>query len=476
MEEKRLSWEACRSTLPPELPAEEVDPLWQQAVATIQSKIIVLDDDPTGIQTVHSIPVYTDWGKETLQQVLADPCRVIYILTNSRALNSKETEALHRCIARGLLDASKTTGTSFIVMSRSDSTLRGHYPLETACLYEELRQAADIDAEIITPFFLEGGRITIDDVHYVKDGDVMIPAGQTEFARDEVFGYASSNLKEWVEEKTGGKFTAADVTGISLDSLRARDVEGIVRLLSGVRGFRKVIVNAATYEDLKVFVIAVAQAISQGHRFLFRTAAGLVQMLGGIEKKPLLKAAQLFPTGKIQAPGLIMIGSYVQKTTKQFEKLKEMTSMDYIEFNVMAAASVEQLADEVRRVLEAVETAFINNRDACVFTSRIYHKADSGNEGMLDFSNRVSKGLVSIVRGLKTRPGFLVAKGGITSSDIGVKGLDVRRAMVMGQILPGIPVWELGGESRFPGLPYVIFPGNVGNEDALKQVVEILKG
>ena len=75
---------------------------------------------------------------------------------------------------------------------------------------------------------------------------------------------------------------------------------------------------------------------------------------------------------------------------------------------------------------------------------------------------------------LEIRPRFIVAKGGITSSEVGTKGLRVRRARVMGQILPGVPVWQTGPESRFPGLPYVIFPGNVGDENALRNAVEKL--
>ena len=60
------------------------------------------------------------------------------------------------------------------------------------------------------------------------------------------------------------------------------------------------------------------------------------------------------------------------------------------------------------------------------------------------------------------------------SSDIGTKALKVTCATAMGQILPGIPVWQTGAESTFPGLPYVIFPGNVGKADSLKLIVEKL--
>ena len=55
-----------------------------------------------------------------------------------------------------------------------------------------------------------------------------------------------------------------------------------------------------------------------------------------------------------------------------------------------------------------------------------------------------------------------------------VKALAIKKAAVMGQIQPGIPVWMTGSESKFPGMPYVIFPGNVGGEDTLKKVVETL--
>jgi uncharacterized protein YgbK (DUF1537 family) len=65
----------------------------------------------------------------------------------------------------------------------------------------------------------------------------------------------------------------------------------------------------------------------------------------------------------------------------------------------------------------------------------------------------------------------LIAKGGITSSDIATKSLKVKLAMVAGSILPGVPVWKLGEESLFPGMHYVIFPGNVGGDDALSLAV-----
>ncbi len=92
-------------------------------------------------------------------------------------------------------------------------------------------------------------------------------------------------------------------------------------------------------------------------------------------------------------------------------------------------------------------------------------------ESSLAIGRRVSDGLVAIVRAISVRPRYLLAKGGITSSDIATQGLGVKRALVLGQLLPGVPVWQLGPETRYPGLGYIVFPGNVGGPQALAEVV-----
>ena len=76
---------------------------------------------------------------------------------------------------------------------------------------------------------------------------------------------------------------------------------------------------------------------------------------------------------------------------------------------------------------------------------------------------------------LHVKPAYIIAKGGITSSDVGTKALKVKKALVMGQIQKGIPVWLTGEESKFPGMPYIIFPGNVGDKDTLRLIVEELE-
>jgi hypothetical protein len=64
-----------------------------QTTMTDRSKIIVLDDDPTGSQTVHSCLLLTKWDVETLKIGLMDEVAIFFILTNTRALPAKQAAA-----------------------------------------------------------------------------------------------------------------------------------------------------------------------------------------------------------------------------------------------------------------------------------------------------------------------------------------------------------------------------------------------
>lgn len=428
-------------------------------------KIIVLDDDPTGVQTVNGISVYTDWTEESIEEGFSEPRSMFYILTNSRAFSTERVRTEYKKIAERISAVAKRLGRKFLVISRSDSTLRGHYPLETEVLRAAFeREGYAIDGEILMPFFLEGGRVTIGDVHYVREGDRLIPAASTEFARDKTFGYTRSDLKEYIEEKTGGHYKAASVESITLDELRAEDVEGIASKLERVTGFNKVVVNATEYADVEVFVAALERALTAGKNFLFRTAAALPKVMGGVSDRPLLTRDELIDAGNPNG-GLIIVGSHVQKTTAQLEELRAVEGINFIEFDV--SGDLEKAVDE--KVFE-IEKSLREGRTAAIYTSRRLITLPS-EEASLDLSVRISAALTSIVDRLSIRPRFLIAKGGITSSDVGTIGLHVRKALVIGQAAPGIPVWKLGAESKFPGLSYIIFPGNVGAVDTLKNIV-----
>jgi uncharacterized protein YgbK (DUF1537 family) len=470
MDEGKIQQSALFAALPPEW-AEDLLPAVQQKVQASGRTVLVLDDDPTGTQTVHNIPVLTEWGPERLQAELNGGWPAIYLLTNSRSLPQQQAQALNAEIASALREASKQSGQDFVVVSRSDSTLRGHFPAEVQALAQGLQET--FSAWLLIPFFVEGGRYTASDVHYVAEGEWLVPAGETEFAKDKAFGYRASNLREWVAEKTNGAVPAQQVESISLDAIRNGGSEAVTRQLLALPEGCVCIVNAVSYRDLEVFVLGLLDAEAQGRRYLYRSAASFVRVRAGIAPRPLLTSEDLGM--QEQGAGLIMAGSYVPKTSTQIDALLRAGQVTPVEVNVRKLLSDTEQGREIERVRREINTRAARGEDTAVFTSRELVSADNA-EASLAIGKTISDSLVNIVRGLKTRPRYLLAKGGITSSDIATRGLGIRRALVLGQILPGVPVWQSGPESRFPGLPYIVFPGNVGNQEALAKIADQLKG
>lgn len=451
--------------LPPEYPHSLLVQI-QAQVKSSGRKIVVLDDDPTGTQTVHDIPVLTEWSLAGLRAEFANDSPCFYILTNSRSLPSNRAQALNIEIGRNVLAASRETGCDFSIVSRSDSTLRGHFPDEVQALAQAIEQ--EFDGWLIVPFFLEGGRLTIHDVHYVAEGDTLVPAGETEFARDAVFGYHSSNLRAWIAEKTHGRVSADQVASISLDDIRLGGPERVTQCLLALTEGRVCIVNAVTMRDLEVFVLGLLAAEARGKRFLYRTAASFVQTRIGQTARALLTAQDLALPNSGGA--LIIVGSYVPRTTAQVSALLTLPDIESVEVDVTALLEENRQAREIQRVAAAAARALEQNRDVVIYTSRQLVTGASAAQN-LEIGQQVSISLVAMVRALSIRPRYVLAKGGITSSDIATRGLDVKRAVVRGQILPGVPVWQLGVESRYPGLVYIVFPGNVGGEDALVKII-----
>ena len=463
-----------------QLPAadlETADRLLKRELSEDFHKIVVLDDDPTGVQTVHDVSVYTDWSMESIAAGFREDNKVFYILTNSRGMTQEETETIHKEIGEAVVRVSKEQKKPFLLISRSDSTLRGHYPLETETLRACLEKGGiHADGEIITPYFKDGGRFTIGNIHYVKQGDELVPAAETEFARDKTFGYTHSSLPEYIEEKTKGRYPAESVTCISLEDLRGLRLDQIEEQLMRAENFEKICVNAADDVDLTVFSIALYRAVRNGKYFIFRSAAGLVKVMGGISDRPLLTCTEMIrkESGK---GGLVVVGSHTEKTTEQLSELLKLKTAVPIAFDSDKVLEGEEaFAAEIRRCVKEEEQAILAGKTAVCYTRRklLSFQGDTKEEALLR-SLKISEGVQGLVSGLSVPPAFLIAKGGITSSDIGKKALKVRRAEVMGQILPGIPVWKTGPESRFPEIPYVIFPGNVGSETDLRRAVEILE-
>ncbi|MBE9040683.1 four-carbon acid sugar kinase family protein [Oscillatoriales cyanobacterium LEGE 11467] len=429
-----------------------------------QPKIIVLDDDPTGSQTVHSCLLLTQWDEATLKLGLADESPIFFILTNTRALTPEDAEAVTREVCRNLKPALAAEGIEdFLVVSRSDSTLRGHYPIETDAIAEEL---GSFDAHFLTPAFFEGGRITRDSIHYLLIDGVETPVAETEFARDSVFGYHHSYLPDYVEEKTKGRIETSQVERFLLADIRSGTVERLMKLSGNCCG----VVDAETQADLDRFAADLLTAASQGKRFLFRSAASLLTSLAGLGKQPIEPEAmsQYVRGGK---PGVVLVGSHVQKTTQQLERLLQEPDVVGIEVDVARLQDSQTETDAVSGllsdILERVGTVYRQGQTPVVYTSR-QELTFEDTQTRLKFGAAVSALLMDIVRGLPEDIGFLISKGGITSNDVLSDGLKLRTARLLGQILAGCSVVRTPARgTQFPNLPVVLFPGNVGDRDGL---------
>ncbi|KAF4965455.1 hypothetical protein FSARC_6757 [Fusarium sarcochroum] len=472
---KTLNRDEVLSSLPPVTAKDLRSQTRQELSASSKAPILViLDDDPTGTQTCHDINILTVWGVQRLVSEFKQtkPGSGFFILTNSRALHPQQAKELIVEICTNLQAAAKETNSAFEVVLRSDSTLRGHFPLEAEAAEHVLGAA---DAWILCPFFLQGGRYTIDDVHYVQEGSQLVPASQTSFAKDASFGYKSSNLRDYVVEKTKGAVPRERITSISLDTIRIGGVEAVYKqLLQDVNGQRPVIViNAAADEDVDVVVAALIKASNSGKRFLYRTGAALVSARLGIPSIPPITASQLNLSGDVG--GLIIAGSYVPKTTAQLETLRNKSGQDLTSIVLdvrKLLQSPEDASAEVKGALATAEKEISRGQDVLVMTSRELIVGDDEAKS-LDIGSIVARALVSFLQNLEQKPRYVIAKGGITSSDMATKGLRMNHARIVGQAAPGVPLWRCDEpESKWPGLPYVVFPGNVGTEDTLHEVVE----
>jgi uncharacterized protein YgbK (DUF1537 family) len=471
---ERLVAHELGESVPPPIDDPDLEHRVREAVTASGRKVVALDDDPTGVQTVHDTAVLAGWDRHTLAAELHRPAPLFFVLTNSRSLPEERAAALNQEIAANLFTASQESGVPFAIASRSDSTLRGHFPAETNALGRIL---GGIDGVLICPAFFEGGRVTAGDIHFVREGERLIAAAETEFARDATFGYRARTLPAWVEEKSGGTIQATDVASLALDEIRIGGPQRVAARLRAARGGQPIIVNALDYPDLWTVVLGLLDVEAEGKRFLYRTGASLVRARAGIAARPLLTRDELLgPNAPRSARGVVVVGSHVRRTTEQLERLLAMEGTVGVEVAVPALLRGEsERNNEIEGVSRAAAGALATGNTAVIFTSRHIERPDGIDE--LTVARTVSDALVSIVRGIDARPDFIVGKGGITSSDVGTRGLAAARAVVLGQVRPGVPVWRLGPESRFPGLPYVVFPGNVGGPEALAEIVaELITG
>lgn len=434
-------------------------------------KIIVLDDDPTGSQTVHSCLLLLKWDVDTLVLGLTDESPIVFVLTNTRALPPSQADAITREVCRNLKQAIPQAGVEdFLVVSRSDSTLRGHYPVETDAIADEL---GPFDAHFMVPAFFEGGRITRESLHYVVQEGVPIPAHETEFAQDSVFGYSTAYLPAYVAEKTSGRIPADQVRQFTLTHLRQGCLSNLLALENNVC----VAVDGETQADLDRFAQEVLAAAAQGKRFLFRSAASLLTALAALPPQP-IAPEDMAQSVKDGHPGAVLVGSHVQKTTQQLAVLLQEPEVIGVEVLIAQLVEEPQAGRErlLKTVLQQASEIHDQGKTPVIYTSR-EELTFTDTQTRLTFGEQVSTLLMDIVRGLPSDLGFLISKGGITSNDTLSKGLALRATRLLGQIIPGCSIVRTPADHpQFSGMPVVLFPGNVGDDQALALAFRRLSG
>lgn len=466
------------------LPPAHADPAFAEAlrrrILESRVKVVAVDDDPTGCQTVHDVPLLLEWTVEALAEGLCDAAPALFVLANTRAMTPAAAAEANREIARRLKEASGRTGRRFVVLSRSDSTLRGHFPLEPDVLNEEL---GPFDGVIIVPCFLEAGRYTIHGVHWVAQGDVLVPAAQTEFARDPAFGFTHSYLPAWVQEKTGGRWSADDVLVLDAVNVRAKGPAYVADVLMQVAGGRPIVVDALEYADLEKVVAGLLEAEAGGKRFLYRTGASFLRVRAGIAPRPLLAREELLDV-PAPARGVVAVGSFVPRSTRQLHRLLEWPAAAGVELPTAELLHAGAMEGAVGHVVREACAEYAGGRIPVIYTSRGLQQGETSEES-LSIMRCISLALIEVVREMlqQVPADFLVAKGGITSHELAYQALGAHRTRVLGQIAPGVPVWRITHRTEgsallrlAPSAPYVVFPGNVGDDETLLEVVRLLCG
>jgi len=467
-------------------------------------KIVVLDDDPTGSQTVHSCPLLLQWDRATLLEGLAHPSPLLFVLANTRALAPEAAAVRVQEIARALKEAMGEMEAAagpdapgidhWLIVSRGDSTLRGHYPLEVDGLEAEL---GPFDATFLVPAFLQGGRTTVAGVHLLHGEPVHTSA----FGRDGLFGYGTSFLPDWVAEKTAGRIPADQVELVGLEELdgaleagvEQNDCQGLLQRLAGLEGNRCVAVDAERPQQLGALAAAVreltapsaAEPWGRPRRFLSQSAASWIEALAQLPPQPLAPAglAQLrrVDGGGAPLPGLVLVGSHVPLADAQLEVLLAEPGCGGVEIAVAKLARVlegpvplEMLASLEQAWLEQLQAVLAAGQTPVLFTSRGEVACRSAAERRW-LGLELAALMARLSAALAPQLGYLISKGGITTHTLLADGLGLARVELQGQLLPGLSLVLTPGDGVVPGLPVLTFPGNLGDSETLRAAWRLME-
>jgi uncharacterized protein YgbK (DUF1537 family) len=296
-----------------------------------------------------------------------------------------------------------------------------------------------------------------------------VPVAETEFAEDPVFAYRDSDLRAWAARRMG--IARDEVASIALDELRRGGEAHVAARLADLRDGRVVVLDAVTQADLELAALGIAAAERDGRRFVCRTGPSFVAARAGRALPAPLDGIATEP-----GHGLVVVGSHTALTTRQLERAVDRHGLATVELAVDAVTDPARRGAELERAV-AQASAALGDRDMALATSRTLAQAATPTASV-ELKAAIASAVVEVVERVvaATPPAFVVAKGGITANDLATKALGAGRATVLGQLFPGqVSVWRLH-DVRCAPLPYVVFPGNVGDDEALADAVARLKG
>lgn len=407
-------------------------------------RTVVLDDDPTGTQSATGVPVLLEYSTDLLAEVLAEATSV-YVQTNSRAITEADAVALMVGVREAALAAGQRLGEEIQFVLRGDSTLRGHVFAESA------QFATDDSVLLFVPAFPEGGRFTRDGVHYARIDGVDTPAGDTEYADDPVFGFRSSSMTEYVAEKTG-----VPSMHVRLDGVRGGE---LVTTLANAEGGAVVTCDAIDAGDVRLIGDAVRAARAEGRTVVVRCAAPLAADLAGVASDGLLP----LPLVDGPRPTLLVCASHTAGATAQLKLLEPAFGQPV---QVQTGAALVDPAEAGTAAADEVKARLADGGFAMLSSQR----ERLAEHNTLDHGERVMRAITTAVATVRDDVDVVITKGGITSSEVASTGLGVQRAMVLGQVLPGVSVWAIEPTPGHSQL-LVVVPGNVGGPDTLQQVL-----
>lgn len=411
-------------------------------------KTIVLDDDPTGTQSATGVTVLLTSDADLLTEALRSADSV-YVQTNSRALTEPAAVALAEQVRADGEAAAARLGEPVRFVLRGDSTLRGHVFAETDVFLD------DTAVVLFVPAFPAGGRTTLDGVHRVTVDGRDVPAHETEYADDPVFGFSTAVLVDYVREASG-----RDAVAVPLDVVRGTP-EALARILTDAPAGAVVVPDALDDDDVRRIADAVEASTAAGRHVVVRSAAPLAAELAGVRSHGLLDT----PLDVGAGPTLLVCGSHTSGATAQLDPVVRRWGPPTVVPTDRALTDAPAVG---REAADAARTRMHAGDEVVVLTSE---RDRAAHHDTLDHGERVMTALTTAVRALAADTSVVIAKGGITSAEVARTGIGASSALVLGQVLPGVSVWDMQAHDGHR-VRYVVVPGNVGGPDTLIRVLE----